>query len=299
MADGIPPPPSGELLFQATLQLGATQEVGDTPYGHRRILDVKGGTVTGSKLQASFLTGGFKLELALSDGSIELEQLDVLRASDGTLIYMRGCGVALPGVSSARIVPDFEAANSSALSWLNTAVLAGTRVVDTVAGTVSLTVYDVSKVPAGTPKLTVVTPTNHPHQPWDCSTATGAKGDSVFTENVTLGSSMSIGASKRGTRNIIPITGGTVTGRFVGSVVSGGGDYQLLGSVTKLDARYVLSSTDGVFVLVRNCGPIGSLVPWFETRTDGAYAFLNDNTYVSSDPGTGSGGVSITFYEKK
>ena len=27
--------------------------------------------------------------------------------------------------------------------------------------------------------------------------------------------------------------------------------------------------------------------------------FLNENKFLSSDPGTGSGGVSITFYERR
>jgi hypothetical protein len=116
----------------------------------------------------------------------------------------------------------------------------------------------------------------------------------VFTENVTLGSSFSI-VSKRGTRNIIPITGGTTSGRVAGKILSGGADYQLNG----LDARYTLSPSDTDFIIVRNCGPMGALVPEFETRADGPYAFLNSNTYLSSDPGTGSGGVSITFYERK
>jgi hypothetical protein len=79
--------------------------------------------------------------------------------------------------------------------------------------------------------------------------------------------------------------------------VSAGADYQLLGGAATLDARYVLASNDGEFVVVRNCGPGGALVPWFETRADGPYAFLNSNTYLSSDPGLASGGVNITFYE--
>jgi hypothetical protein len=297
LAAGIAPPASGDLVFKATLQVSGTHDAGMTQYGHRRILDISGGSATGTRLTATFLKGGFDFELTLSNGAVELEQIDILKASDGTPIYLRSCGVAPAGASEVRIVPDFEVATSSSLAWLNTGKFAGTRVVN--GGTMEIDVYDISKVTAGDPKVTVVDPGDHPAQPWDCNTMTGSKGSSVFTENVTLGSSVSIGASKRGTRNIIPITGGTVTGRLMGTVLNGGGDYQLVGGTTKLDARYVLQSSDGVFVVVRNCGPIGSLVPWFETRTDGAYAFLNTQAYVSSDPGSGSGGVSITFYDRK
>ncbi|WP_437595310.1 DUF3237 domain-containing protein [Sorangium sp. So ce590] len=303
MPGGIPLPTLGEPVFRATLQLGETHDVGTTQFGHRRLLDVKGGTLTGDKVQATFLTGGMELELTLSNGSVELEEINILRASDGTLIYLRSCGVAPAGDAVVRIVPDFEVATSSSLAWLNTGKFAGTRVVDAAAGTVQIDVYDIADVAAGEPKIQLKDPEGVPNQSWECSTATGARGSSVFTESVTLGASISVGASKRGTRNIIPITGGTVTGGMLlsglsGSVLPGGADYQLLGSSTVLDARYALSS-NGEVIVVRNCGPFGALIPVFETRADGPYAILNTKQYVSSDPGGAAGGVSLTFYERR
>ena len=44
---------------------------------------------------------------------------------------------------------------------------------------------------------------------------------------------------------------------------------------------------------------MNGLTPVFEARTDGAYAFLTTGKFLSSAPGSGSGGVSITFYERK
>jgi len=299
MATGIPSPTLGKLVFHATLQLGTTHDVGATQYGNRRLYDVKGGTLTGDKIQATFLTGGLDLELTLSNGSIELEEIDVLKASDNTLIYLRSCGMAPAGSTSVRVVPDFEVATGSSLAWLNTGKFAGTRTLDATAKTITLDVYDISAVTVGEPRIQITDPSGVPNQPWDCSTTTGTKGTSVFTESVTLGGSQSIGASKRGTRNIIPITGGTVTGRLTGTIVPGGADYQLIGTTTKLDAKYTLASNDGEFVIVRNCGPMGALIPQFETRAAGPYAFLNTNAYLSSDPGSASGGVSITFYDRK
>jgi hypothetical protein len=198
------------------------------------------------------LTGGFDFELTLSNGSVELEQVDVLRANDGTLIYMRSCGVAPPGASEIRIVPDFEVANSRSLAWLNTGKFVGTRVLDGARNSVRLEVYDVANVTDGEPRVRLTDPTDKPQQPWNCSSA-----------------------------------GGTAMGRFTGSILPGGADCQLVGSPTTLDARYVLRSNDGELVLVRNCGPFGALVPLFEAKADGPYAFLNSNDYVSSDPGTG------------
>ncbi|MEO6602485.1 MAG: DUF3237 domain-containing protein, partial [Polyangiaceae bacterium] len=148
-------------------------------------------------------------------------------------------------------------------------------------------------------KVQLKDPTDAPNQPWECAKASGTKSAEVFTESVTLGGSLSVGASKRGTRNVIPITGGTVTGKLTGSIVSAGADYQSVGATTTLDARYVLASNDGEFVVVRNCGPFGALIPQFETRAAGPYAFLNSGKFISSDPGSAGGGVTITFYELK
>ncbi|MBF9127937.1 DUF3237 family protein [Plantactinospora sp. S1510] len=296
---GIVPPTRGRLVLRAAAQLGTIHDVGITQYGRRRILDVKGGTFTGERLGGTLLPGGLDLELTLSNGTTELEEINVLRTNDGTLIYFRSCGVAPSGDSTVRIVPDFEAPNSSPHAWLNTGTFAGTRVVNTATNTIELTVYDVSGVSPAEPLIQLTDPAGQPNQLWNCAAGSGTRGATVFTESVTLGSSLAVGASKRGTRNIIPITGGTTSGRVTGSILAGGADYQLIGSTTTLDARYTLLTNDRELILVRNCGPFGRLVPTFEARAAGPYAFLNANTWLSSDPGPASGGVSITFYERR
>lgn len=299
MPAGLVPPTRGRLVLRATAQLGAIHDVGLTQYGHRRILDVRGGTFTGDRLSGTLLTGGLDLELTLDNGTTELEEINVLRTSDGTLIYLRSCGVAPAGDSTVRIVPDFEAPNSSSYAWLNTGTFVGTRVVNTAARTIELAIYDVSGVSPAEPRISLTDPAGVPNQSWDCATGSGTRGATVFTETVTLGSSLAVGASKRGTRNIIPITGGTTSGRVTGSILAGGADYQLIGSTATLDARYTLSTNDGELILVRNCGSFGRLIPTFEARAAGPYAFLNANTWLSSDPGSAPGGVSITFYERR
>jgi hypothetical protein len=66
------------------------------------------------------------------------------------------------------------------------------------------------------------------------------------------------GLNSRGRRRIIPITGGTVSGRVNGAVLAGGADFQLLVSDTcaDLDARYLLQLNDpawpGAHVFVQN-----------------------------------------------
>ena len=146
--------------------------------------------------------------------------------------------------------------------------------------------------------MKVVEPDGLPDQTWDCKTAAGTKGAVVYMESVGIGAgSVAVGASKRGTRNIIPITGGTTTGKIAGSVLAGGADFQLIGSSFVLDARYTLHTSDGELIVVRNCGPVGALVPVFETRKYGKYAWVNDNHWLSSDPTVVPRAVNLTIYE--
>jgi hypothetical protein len=308
MPDGIPNPADGELLFRATLQLGDTLNLGATPYGNRRVLDIAGGEVTGDKLQATVLAGGFDFELTLSNGVVEQEQIGVLRAGTA-VIYMRTCGVAPAGANAVWFVPDFEVASANtALGWLNTGTFAGIRTIDTTANTMELAVYDVSKLTTAANRTQIAKPEGVPSQPWECAPLSGTKGDVVYTENVPLGASLSVGASKRGTRNIVPITGGTVTGNpdkyptLSGTIVAGGADYQLTPPHADmiLDARYVLALGDPAqYVIVRNCGTWSKLVPVFEAPVSGPYAFFNTGSFLSSQPDTSKpNSVGITIYER-
>ena len=62
------------------------------------------------------------------------------------------------------------------------------------------------------------------------------------------------GLNSRGRRRIIPITGGTVTGRINGKVVPAGADFQIVVSDTcaDLDAQYMLELDSGHHVFVKN-----------------------------------------------
>ena len=293
MDEGIPLPTEGELAFTITLDIRATHDVGETPYGYRYLLDVSGGTISGARMSGSVMTRGLEYELILSNGVVEYQGINILEASDGTRIFVRSCGVAPDGNSTPRVIPDFEAPTDGSYAFLNTGKFVATR--EVTGDTLKLDVYDVSNVTAGEPRIQITKPEGVPEQPWECNTNTGSRGAEVFAESVALGTTFSISNAKYGSRTVIPITGGTTTGRVAGSILDGGADYQLNGS---LDAWYTLAPNNGEFILVRNCGPMGSLIPWFEARVDGDFDFLNDNTYLSSDPGMSGGGVGITFHER-
>ena len=301
MAEGIPVPERGVPVLVATMKLDQVYDVGKTPYGHREVFVVQGGEVSGAKITGSVLPGGLDFQLSFSNGAMEIEQVFVLRTGDGKFIYLRNAGTAADR-SDVRMVPDFEAPNTSSYTWLNTGKYAGRREVDLAAKTMKITVYDVSgvaMVPTPANSVAVTKPADLPDQPWNFRKATAAeqRGGQIISENVTLGGSQSVGATKRGNRNIIPITGGTVSGRITGKVLAGGADYQNLGNPMTIDAHYLWQTSDGEVIIVRNGGSMGSLVPTFEARVAGKYAWLNSGLYLSSNPGMGSGGVGLTFYE--
>jgi hypothetical protein len=298
MPDGIPPPKSGQLVFDADFKVGEIYDVGETQYGHRHQIDITGGKVTGSKLTGDVLSRGLDYQLTLSNGALEVEQINVIRTSDNAIIYFRNCGTAPDGQSEVRMVPDFEAPTTGAHNWLNTAKIVGIRQLDVAKKTLKVSFYDVSSVKAGTDTVKVANPDGVPNQTWDCKEKTGTQGTLVYTEIV--GIDMMAGLSftgKYGTRNIIPITGGTTSGRIVGTVLDGGGDYQLLSGAFVIDARYTVKTNEGDLIIIRNCGAVGSLVPVFETRKDGNFAWLNTGNFHSSDPTIGAGTVTINIFE--
>jgi hypothetical protein len=301
MPDGIPSPEAGTLVFTAEMPLERVADVGKTQYGHRQVAVAREGTVTGSKLSGTVMTGALDFELTLDNGVVEVELVMVLKTAEGKYAFTRSAGTG-PDAKDVRVVMDFEAPNASDAAWLNTGTFVARRELNTAAKTMTVRVYDVSGSKLATTPANAIRinkPAGIPPQPWDYRRATpGEKqGAQLITERVTLSPSQSVGTSKRGNRNIIPITGGELSGRLTGKVLPGGADYQNLSNPATIDAHYLWQTNDGEVIVVRNGGTFGSLVPTFEVRVDSPYAWLNSGLYLSSNPGPSTGGVALTFYE--
>ena len=71
-----------------------------------------------------------------------------------------------------------------------------------------------------------------------------------------LGPPLELGAGRAGRRRVIPIVGGTVTGRIEGRVLNLGADWQTVfaDGVAELDTRYAIETHDGALIDVRNFG---------------------------------------------
>lgn len=302
MSNGIPKPEKGVLIFETMLKLQNSYDLGKTQYGQRKAFVIQNSTINSSKFNGSVMSGGLDFQLDLSNGVTEIEQLLMIRANDGSYIYLRSAGTGI-NQNDVRMVFDFEAPNSSSCNWLNSGKYVGRRTVDSAAGTMKISVYDISSVnftTDSTNSVKVIKPTDMPYQPWDYRIASSERnGNKFITEQVALGGSQSVGATKKGiNRNVIPITGGTVTGNLNAKIIAAGADYQNLSNPMTIDARYLWETSDGEIIIVRNGGQFGSLVPTFEVRADSKYSYLNQRLYLSSNPGGGAGGgVSITFYE--
>jgi len=302
---GIAAPEHGELVAELVLELGATIDVGKTQHGYRRIYPTEGGTSTGL-IQADVLVGGLDWELELPSGALEIETRHVLRASGGSLIYMRSCGVGAG--DAARLVVELEIPASSPHADLREERLVGTRVIE--AGVARIALHRIAPSPAGTadPMHTIIRSAEdlalRPHV-WDCSGpgAGVSAGPQVLRADVSIGGSLAVGSVQNGSRNIIPITGGTFTGMGTasgvsGAVIPGGADFQLTptGGSFQLEARYTLRASDGTLIAVRNCGAVGGTALLFETAIDGPHAFLNDGDYFGRI-GLAIGGVVISVFD--
>ncbi len=117
----------------------------------------------------------------------------------------------------------------------------------------------------------------------------------VFEARVTCDPLVAIGDSKRGKRQLIPITGGEFSGPNIkGRVLPGGADWQLQRSdgVLEIEARYTIQTEDGINISVCNRGiaaypPLAEKVyvrtaPEFEAPTNSSYDWLNKNIFIGT-----------------
>ena len=137
----------------------------------------------------------------------------------------------------------------------------------------------------------------------------GPELEYVVSLHVTLGQAFQVGDTGKGTRTVIPITGGTFKGPNVqGEVLPGGADYQMqCDGRTEIEAIYCIRTDDGVSIHVRNCGIIkmdqGGMyfrcAPKFEAPKDSKYAWMNESLFLCQ-PGYGeAGGINLDVWRVK
>ena len=81
-----------EPLYEAKVTAATPKDVGMTPDGHRRVIDVTGGTFEGPRMKGRILPGGADFQIVRTDGSAFLDARYTFETDDGALIYVTNQG---------------------------------------------------------------------------------------------------------------------------------------------------------------------------------------------------------------
>jgi hypothetical protein len=85
--------PALELLYTSRIDIAAPLDVGKTPLGRRRIINIIGGAFAGPRLSGRILPGGADWQVVRSDGIVEVDARYTLETDDGALIYITNWGL--------------------------------------------------------------------------------------------------------------------------------------------------------------------------------------------------------------
>jgi hypothetical protein len=128
-------------LLSAEITLAPVQELGDTPQGRRRIINITGGSFRGERLSGRVLAGGADWQVIRPDGVADLDARYTLETGDGALVYVRNHGYRHgpaevlqklaageevdPSLYYMRTTPLFETGDAR-YAWLNRLICVGT-----------------------------------------------------------------------------------------------------------------------------------------------------------------------------
>jgi hypothetical protein len=144
------------FLLGMHADLDPPQELGRTPYGQRKIYNVRGGRFDGPRLRGKILPGGGEWLIQRNDDTSVLDVRVTFQTDDGALIYVDYRGlVYLPPAALAkweagksmqwseyyfRVAPFFETSAEKYL-WLNNMMAVG--VGEFTTSSVDYTVYEI------------------------------------------------------------------------------------------------------------------------------------------------------------
>jgi hypothetical protein len=86
-------PPELRFAFEIEVEVASPLDLGVTQAGHRRIVPIAGGLVSGPKLQGRVLPVGADWQILRSDGTADLDARYTIQADDGAIIYVVNSGV--------------------------------------------------------------------------------------------------------------------------------------------------------------------------------------------------------------
>jgi hypothetical protein len=125
---------SPEPIFRIHCEVANILDLGPAPFGHRRVVNLLGGTVSGVRLNGRIVPGGADWQIMAADGALDIHARYTIESDAGALIQVDSRGVRNgppdvmarlsggedvdPSLYYFRTVMRFETAHSSTM-WLN------------------------------------------------------------------------------------------------------------------------------------------------------------------------------------
>ena len=125
---------SREPIFSIRCELANILDLGAAPFGHRRVVNILGGPVTGPRLNGRVLPGGADWQIVAADGCIDVHARYTIESDAGVLVQVDSKGMRHgpadvlarlakgedvdPSLYYFRTVMRFETAHPST-DWLN------------------------------------------------------------------------------------------------------------------------------------------------------------------------------------
>lgn len=114
-----------DLVARLEVLISAPIDAGVTPAGHRRVIPITGGTVSGPRITGEVLGIGADWSVVRGDGVAAVTAKYLIRTDDGVVLTVTNTGAfTAQGIVTT---PRIEAPEGP-YSWLNDAVLVGTLV---------------------------------------------------------------------------------------------------------------------------------------------------------------------------
>lgn len=123
-----PPTPEARFAYEAQVDIGERQSLGQGPLGERFIVPILGGHFEGPRLRGTVLPGGADRQLLRPDGIKELDALYEMLTDDGAVITVRNRVLIDEAVTPERYARSVLQLSAPAgpHDWLNRRVFVGT-----------------------------------------------------------------------------------------------------------------------------------------------------------------------------
>src|ERR1051325_6410887 len=84
---------SPESIFSIRCELANILDLGHTPFGHRRVVNILGGPVTGTRLNGRVLPGGADWQVVAAEGALDIHARYTIASDTGALIEVDSRGL--------------------------------------------------------------------------------------------------------------------------------------------------------------------------------------------------------------